>query len=73
MVFGSTMTRPDGSRVDTGVEVAFQQDSGGMRLTSPRRGVVTVAGRGESTGKWASILDGLGRVVAARVTGMDRP
>jgi len=55
------------------MEVALQEDNGGTRLTILQPGVVAVDGRGKSTGNWASILDGLGRVVAARLTGRDRP
>ncbi len=69
----STMIRPDGSRVATGMEVAVEQEHGGTRLTILHRGGVTVDGREQFAGSWASILDGLGRVVAARVTGMDGP
>jgi hypothetical protein len=76
MVYRSTMTRPGGSRVGTGMEVAFQQDNGGTRLTILQPGVVAVDGRGKSTGNWAGILGrlgGLGRVIAAVVTGRDGP
>jgi hypothetical protein len=73
MLYRSTATRPNGSWVDTGVEVAVEQENGGRRLTILKRGIVTIDGQGEYAGGWASILDGLGRVVAARVTGTDHP
>lgn len=73
MVCRSTMTRPNGSWVDTGMEAAFQKENGERRLTILVRGAVTVDGQGAFAGGWAGILGGLGRVLAAVVAGMDRP
>jgi uncharacterized protein YndB with AHSA1/START domain len=67
LVYASTMTMPDGSTVDTGMEVVFQPEDGGTRLMITQRGFPTPRLRDEFAGGWASILDGLGRVVAARV------
>ncbi len=67
LVYASTMRMPDGSTIDTGMEVIFQPEDGGTRLTIIQRGFPTPRLRDEFTGGWAGILDGLGRVVAARV------
>jgi uncharacterized protein YndB with AHSA1/START domain len=67
LVYASMMTMPDGSTVDTGMEVVFQPEDGGTRLMITQRGFPTPRLRDEFAGGWASILDGLGRVVAARV------
>jgi uncharacterized protein YndB with AHSA1/START domain len=66
LVYASTMTMPDGSRVDTGMQVTFEEERGGTRVTIIQRGFVTPQLRDDFTSGWASILDGLGRVVAAR-------
>ena len=66
LVYASTMTMPDGSTIDTGMEVTFQPEHGGTRLTIVQRGFPTARLRDEFQGGWASILDGLGRVVTAR-------
>jgi uncharacterized protein YndB with AHSA1/START domain len=67
LVYASTMTMPDGSRLDTHMEVTFQEDGGRTRLTVVQRGFPTPRLRDDFAGGWAGILDGLGRVVAARV------
>jgi uncharacterized protein YndB with AHSA1/START domain len=70
LVYASTMTMPDGSRIDTDMEVIFQPESGGTRLTIIQRGFPAPPLRDEFAGGWASILGRLGGVVAAReVTG----
>ena len=66
LVYASTMTMPDGTKIDTGMEVTFQPEHGGTRLTIVQRGFPTARLRDEFEGGWAGILDGLGRVVAAR-------
>jgi len=68
LVYSSTMTMPDGSSVDTGMEVTFVEEDGRTRLTIVQSGFPTAEVRDEFAGGWPSILDGLGRVVAARVT-----
>ncbi len=67
LVYRSTMTMPDGSALDTGMEVTFVEEDGRTRLTIVQSGFPTAATRDEFTSGWGSILDGLGRVVAARV------
>jgi uncharacterized protein YndB with AHSA1/START domain len=69
LVYTSTMTLPDGSSLDTGMEVTFQEEHGRTRLTIIQRGFPTPETRDQFTGGWAGILDGLGRVIAARATG----
>jgi uncharacterized protein YndB with AHSA1/START domain len=66
LVYASTMTMPDGSTIDTGMEVTFQPEDGGTRLTIIQRGFPTPGLRDEFEAGWASILDGLGRVLTAR-------
>jgi uncharacterized protein YndB with AHSA1/START domain len=66
LVYASTMTMPDGATIDTGMEVTFRPEDGGTRLTVIQRGFPTAPLRDEFEGGWASILDGLGRVVTAR-------
>jgi uncharacterized protein YndB with AHSA1/START domain len=69
LAYRSTMTLPDGSSVDTSMEVTFAEEGGGTRLTILQRGFPTPAQRDDFAGGWPSILDGLGRVAAARITG----
>jgi uncharacterized protein YndB with AHSA1/START domain len=69
LVYRSTMTRPDGSRLETGMEVTFAEEDRRTRLTIVQSGFPTAEVRDEFTQGWASIVDGLGRTVAARVTG----
>jgi uncharacterized protein YndB with AHSA1/START domain len=67
LVYASTMTMPDGSSIGTGMEVTFEDEDGRTRLTIVQRGFPTPQLRDEFSDGWPSILDGLGRVVAARV------
>jgi uncharacterized protein YndB with AHSA1/START domain len=67
LVYASTMTTPDGSSLDTRVQVTFQEEGSRTRLTIVQSGLPTSQLRDEFAGGWAGILDGLGRVVAARV------
>jgi uncharacterized protein YndB with AHSA1/START domain len=69
LVYTSTMTMPDGSSVDTGMEVTFEEEDGRTRMTIVQSGFPTAERRGEFAGGWVSILDGLGRAVSARVAG----
>ena len=66
LAYASTMTMPDGSTIDTAMEVTFQPEDGGTRLTVIQRGFPTPRLRDEFEGGWAGILDGLGRAVTAR-------
>jgi Activator of Hsp90 ATPase homolog 1-like protein len=69
LVFASTMTMPDGSSIDTQMEVTFHQEHGRTRMTILQRGFPTAEHRDEFAGGWPSILDGLGRVVSTRAAG----
>lgn len=66
LVYTSTMTMPDGASVDTDVEVTFEEDDGGTRMTIVQSGFPTARLRDEFEAGWPSILDGLGRVASAR-------
>ena len=65
LVYASTMTMPDGSNLDTRMQVTFQAEGGRTRLTIVQSGFPTPGLRDEFADGWAGILDGLGRVVAA--------
>jgi uncharacterized protein YndB with AHSA1/START domain len=68
LVFSSTMTLPDGSRLDTHITVTFEAESAGTRMRLLQRGFPTAEMRdGYGTG-WAGILDGLERAARARTT-----
>jgi uncharacterized protein YndB with AHSA1/START domain len=69
LVYSSTMAMPDGSSVETGMEVTFEEENGGTRMTIVQSGFPTTATRDGFADGWPSILDGLRRVVAARVAG----
>jgi len=68
VVYSSTMTMPDGSSVDTGMEVTFVEEDGRTLMTIVQSGFPTAEVRDEFAGGWPSILDGLRRAVAAKVT-----
>ena len=69
LVYTSLMRLPDDSIVETAMQVNFEEDDGGTRVTIVQRGFATTERRDEFSAGWAMILDELGRVVAARVTG----
>ena len=68
LVYTSTVTMPDGSSFDTGMEVTFEEQDGRTRVTICQTGFPTAERRDEFAGGWASILDELRRVVTARAT-----
>jgi uncharacterized protein YndB with AHSA1/START domain len=67
LVYASTMTMPDGTALDTAMEVSFDEEDGRTRVTIVQRGFPTPGLRDEFAGGWSGILDGLGGVVATRV------
>lgn len=69
LVYASTMTLPDGSSLDTTMRVTFELENGKTRMGIVQSGFPTADLRDEFGGGWASILDGLERVVHARVAG----
>ena len=66
LVYASTMAMPDGSNIDTRMEVTFEEEAGRTRLTIVQRGFPTPERREEFAGGWSSILDRLLRVVVAQ-------
>ena len=68
LFYTSMMRTPDGSSIDTGMQVTFEEEDGKTRMTIIQIGFSTAERRDEFAGGWASILDELGRVVLARVT-----
>ena len=69
LVYSSTMAMPDGSSIETAMEVTFQEEDGRTRMTIVQRGFPTAEDRDGFAQGWPSILDGLRQVVAARVAG----
>jgi uncharacterized protein YndB with AHSA1/START domain len=69
LVYRSTMAIPDGSSLDTQLQVTFEPDDGRTRISIVQTGFPTAELRDEYGGGWAGILDALGRVAAARATG----
>jgi uncharacterized protein YndB with AHSA1/START domain len=67
LVFRSTMTMPDGSKIHSHVRVTFDPESGKTRIRIVQRGFPSAALRDEFEGGWGSILEGLERAVGARV------
>ena len=66
LVYASTMAMPDGSNIDTSMEVTFEEEAGRTRLTIVQHGFPTPERREEFAGGWSSILDRLLRVVVAQ-------
>jgi uncharacterized protein YndB with AHSA1/START domain len=69
LAYDSTMTMPDGTGFDTGMLVTFEEEDGRTRLTIVQSDFPSDKLRDEIAGGWPSILDGLGRVAAARAAG----
>jgi hypothetical protein len=63
-----TMTMPDGSSVDTGMEDTFREHEGKTRMMIVQGGFPAAGAWDEFAGGCPSILHGPGRAVAARVT-----
>jgi hypothetical protein len=68
LVYRSMMTMPDGSSGDMGMEVTFREHDGRTRVTIVQGGFLVAGVPDEFPGGTASILGGLGRAAAARVT-----
>jgi len=66
LVFSSTMTMPDGSSIDTDIQVTFAEENGGTRMTLVQRGFPAAEVRDDFTSGWGTIVDRLGPLVAAR-------
>jgi uncharacterized protein YndB with AHSA1/START domain len=66
LVFRSTMSRPDGSSVDTRTSLTFTETADGQtRLTVVQSGFPAAGLRDEFTEGWGGILAGLSRAVTA--------
>lgn len=63
------MTMPDGSSFDSAVDVLFEEENGRTRMTIVQSRFPTAELRDDFAGGWGGVLDGLVRVVKARVTG----
>ena len=68
LVCRAAMTMPGGSSVDAGMEVTFRAHDGRTRMLIVQGGFPVAGVWDEFAGGWASILDGPGCAVAARVT-----
>jgi len=69
LVYRSTMRMPDGSSVDTKLHVTFEPENGKTRIRIVQSGFPTAELRDGFGEGWSGILDGLERVVHARVSG----
>jgi len=69
LVYTSTVTMPDGSSFDTGMEVTFQEQDGRTRMTIVHTGFPSAELRDDHQSGWPGFLDRLERVVDARVAG----
>jgi uncharacterized protein YndB with AHSA1/START domain len=69
LVYTSTVTMPDGSSFDTGMEVTFEEQDGRTRMTIRHTGFPTAELRDDHQGGWPGFLDRLQGVVDARVAG----
>jgi uncharacterized protein YndB with AHSA1/START domain len=68
LVYTSTVTMPDGSSFDTGMEVTFQEHDGRTQMTIVHTGFPSAELRDDHRGGWPGFLARLERVVDARVT-----
>jgi uncharacterized protein YndB with AHSA1/START domain len=69
LVYTSTVTMPDGSSFDTGMDVSFEVQDGGTRMTILHTGFPSAELRDDHQGGWPGFLDRLERVVNARIAG----
>jgi uncharacterized protein YndB with AHSA1/START domain len=69
LVFTSTMRMPDGSNIHTHVRVTFDPENGKTRIRIVQRGFPSRELRHSFESGWASILEGLARIIDARVAG----
>jgi uncharacterized protein YndB with AHSA1/START domain len=69
LVYTSTVTMPDGSSFDTGMDVSFEVQDGGTRMTILHTDFPSAELRDDHQGGWPGFLDRLERVVNARIAG----
>jgi uncharacterized protein YndB with AHSA1/START domain len=72
LVFSSTMKMPDGSNIHTHVRVTFDPENGKTRIRIIQRAFASAELRDDFQGGWGRILEGLERVVDARVAATGR-
>ena len=68
LVYASTLTESDGSSIETRMEVTFQRENRGTRMTIVHSGFPTPEKRDQFAGGWPSVLEALERVVAFRIS-----
>lgn len=66
LVYRSTMAMPDGSSLDTEMEVTLESEGGKTRMTIVQSGFPSTELRDGFADGWAGILDGLERVAQER-------
>jgi uncharacterized protein YndB with AHSA1/START domain len=66
LAYRSTMRLPDGSSLNTMMQITFELEDGKTRLSIMQSGFPTAELRDEYASGWASILDGVEREVRAR-------
>jgi uncharacterized protein YndB with AHSA1/START domain len=69
LVMTSTMTTPGGSRLETELEITFEEENGKTRMTIVQSGFPTAEARDDFEGGWSGTLERLERVVHAQVSG----
>src|SRR5215211_6942789 len=69
LVYTSTVTMPDGSSFDTGMDVTFEEQGGRTRMTIRHTGFPTAELRDDHQGGWPGFLDRLQGIVDAKVAG----
>jgi uncharacterized protein YndB with AHSA1/START domain len=72
LVFSSSMKMPDGSTIQTDIQVTFEEEGGRTRMTLVQRGFPDAHVRDDFTSGWGTILDRLGRRAAATREASDR-
>jgi uncharacterized protein YndB with AHSA1/START domain len=72
LVMSSTMTMPDGSSLDTKLEITFEEMNGKTRMTIMQSGFPTPESRDAFESGWPGTLERLAGVVHARLSGSRR-
>jgi uncharacterized protein YndB with AHSA1/START domain len=70
LVMATTSTTPDGDRLDTTVEVTFEEQDGKTRMTVVQRGFPTAEVRDYfARTAWQSVLEAIDRFVRGEAAG----
>jgi uncharacterized protein YndB with AHSA1/START domain len=72
LVMTSTMTMPDGSSIDTELEITFEEKNSKTRMTILQSGFLTAESRDAFESGWPGALERLAGVVHARLSGSRR-